>query len=383
MKFKSIKLTIFLTSFAFGIFFSECFGQNKKNNSANINDNKIIYETPAVYELMNIAFALADTNNYSGNLNIYYNVIDTSNSYYKEVVDYFSPYKNHKLIKELNKHLDKSLMRYIYNLQKGYNSRSIDNNIKRNIHFPFFRRLLYGFNSVSRNTIEDFAKTSNFKKFHDNHLPFYQEILIDTKNKLNLNKVQQWLETEFPSKYDKFNIVISPLMNATHFTTNFYFKGDKTSIMWVSTGLGYDTKVYSQTQIAGIYTGVVFTEIDHNYVNAVSDKYKSEINTTMGDTNREKWIKPDGDGKFYGSGYKIFNEYMTHAVYLIYTSTFYSKNDQIVIENSRIKMMEQRRKYHKFGDFYRKLNTLYLAKNGGETITKLYPKMLEWCKQQN
>jgi Domain of unknown function (DUF4932) len=383
VKSKSIKLIIFLTGFALGIFVSECIGQTKKDNSVSIKDNKTTYETPAAYELMNIAFALTDTNNYSGNLNIYYNFIDTTKPYFKEVINYFSPYKNHKLIKELNKHLNKSLMHYLYNLQKGYNSNSFENNIKRNIHFPFFQRLLYGFKSVNRKTIENFAKSSNFQSFYDNHKLYYQQVLEDAKSKLNVNKIQQWLESEFPSKYDKFNIVISPLMNATHFTKNFSFKREKISIMWVADGLGYDTKVYSQNQIAGIYTGVVFTEIDHNYVNQVSNNFKSEIDQIMGDNNRAKWIKTDGDGKFYSSGYKIFNEYMTHAVYLVYTNIVYAKDDQTVIENSRIKLMEQRRKYYRFGDFYRQLKALYLSKKGGETITSLYPKMLEWCKQQN
>ncbi len=383
MKSKSIRLIIFFTGFALGIFVSECIGQSKQDNSVLIKDSKTTYETPAVYELMNIAFALTDTNNYMGTLNIYYNIIDTSKPYYKEVINYFSPYKNHKFIKELNQQLGKSLLHYLYNLQKGYNSNSFGNNIKRNIHFPFFQRLLYGFKSVNRKTIENFAKASNFQSFYDNHRTFYKQVLDDAKDKLNLNKVQQWLATEFPSKYDKFNIVTSPLMNATHFTKNFSYKGEKTSIMWVADGTGYDTKVYSQNQIAGIYTGVVFTEIDHNYVNPVSDNFKSDIERIMGDTNRTKWIKADGDGKFYSNGYKIFNEYMTHAVYLVYTNSVYAKDDQAVIENSRIKLMEERRKYYRFGYFYRQLKALYISKKDGETIKNLYPKMLEWCKQQN
>ena len=90
--------------------------------------------------------------------------------------------------------------------------------------------------------------------------------------------------------------------------------------------------MYSKNQISGIYTGVVFTEIDHNYVNPVSNNFKIDIDRIMGDSNRAKWIKADGDGKFYNNGYKIFNAYMTHAVYLVYTNTVYAKVDQTVIE---------------------------------------------------
>lgn len=383
MQVKSLQFFILFIGFSLTLFCPESKGQSKQDNSVSIKDNKAFYEIPAVYELIHIAFALTDTNLYTNNVNLYYHVIDTSKVYYQDVIKHFSTYRNHTLIKKLNKHLKKSQMRYIYNLLKGYNSSVSENNIRRNKRFPFFHGLMYSFTSVSRKDIEDFAKKSDFQSFYDNHRPYYQSVVDDAKNKLNVSKIQNWLEIQFDSRYDKFNIVISPLMNSTHFTRNFKFKGAKSSTMWVSDGFGYNTKLYTQTQINGIYTGVVFTEIDHNYVNPVSDNFKKEINEIMGKDNRAKWIKPKGDGYFYGTGYKVFNEYMTHAVYLIYTSTVYTEKDQTVIENSRIKLMEQMRKYYRFGDFYRQLQVLYTSKKDGETITNLYPKMLEWCKQQN
>lgn len=377
-----MKRIIFLTAFIPGLFLSKSIGQSKNNNPVWVQDKKAVYEIPAVYELMNIAFAITDTNNYSGNLNIYYNIIDTSTAYYKEVVHYFSNHKKHKLITALNKQLKKSYVRYLYNLQKGYNSNISDNEIRRKNKFPLFLTLQYGFQSVKRSVIEDFAKASDFQSFYENHRFHYQQILDDAKQKLSLTNIQQWLENEFSKKYDTFKIVISPLMRATHFTKRFSRYGKKISIMWVSDGSGYDPKRYTQTQIAGLYTGVVFTEIDHNYVNPASNNFKKDLNQIMGNDNRPKWIKADGDGKFYSSGYKIFNEYMTHAVYLIYTNTVYSKEDQTVIENSRIKLMEDIRKYYRFKDFYTQLKTLYASKKEGENITGLYPAMLDWCKKQ-
>lgn len=383
MQIKSLLFYGLFSVLSLSIFYSECKGQNVKDSSFSIKDNKAFYEIPATYELLHIAFASTDHSNLSNNANFYYHVIDTSKTYYHDVIKYFAAYKNHKLINNLNKHLKKSQMRYIYNLLKGYNSVLSENNIKKNKRFPFVHGLMYSFNSVSRKDIEDFAKETNFQSFYDNHRSYYKYVLEDAKNKLEVNNIQNWLETQFSARYDRLNIIISPLMHSTHFTRNFNFKGENTSTMWVSDGFGYNTKLFSPTQINGLYTGLVFTEIDHNYVNPVSDHYKRTINEIMGKDNRAKWIKINGDGKYYKTGYKVFNEYMTHAVYLIYTSTIYSPNDQKVIENSKIKLMEQIRKYYRFKDFYTQLQTLYKSKKDGETVTNLYPKMLEWCTQQN
>lgn len=65
-----------MTGFFQGIFISESTGQSIPDHSVSIQDNNRIYEIPAGYELMNIAFVWTDTNIYSSNLNVYYTVID-------------------------------------------------------------------------------------------------------------------------------------------------------------------------------------------------------------------------------------------------------------------------------------------------------------------
>jgi hypothetical protein len=86
---------------------------------------------------------------------------------------------------------------------------------------------MYSFSSVSRSEMEDFAKVSNFQSFYNSHQTYYKGLLVDAKTKLNVNQIQTWLETQFGSKYDKYNLVISPLMHATHFTRHFTYQGEK------------------------------------------------------------------------------------------------------------------------------------------------------------
>jgi len=61
---------------------------------------------------------------------------------------------------------------------------------------------------------------------------------------------------------------------------------------------------------------MVFTEIDHNYCNPVSSKYQNEIDSIFSDSS--KWINKTGNVELYPTLVAIFNEYTTHAVYLLY-----------------------------------------------------------------
>lgn len=383
MIFKKSNFFILQTVLAATVLLSQGIAQTKNDQSVRIIDQTITYETPMAFELMNIAFALTDTNIYSGNLNVYYNNIDTSKKYYKEVMAKFAAFKDHKLIGQLNKALRKSILKYIYNLQTGYNSVFINGKLEKDNHFSFMQKIWCNLNSVSRRTMQDFAQRSDFKSFYTQHLPYYQDNLERVKNYLQAPAIQKWLENEFPTRYDKYNIVTSPLMNGLHFTKRLNFKGDKTSIMWVADAERFDVSRYTKEQVAGIFTGVVFTEIDHNYVNPISDQYKKALNEVMGDNNRKNWIKAEGDGKYYTSGYSIFNEYMTHAVYLAYTNTVYNEKDQAVIEKSKISGMVNNRKYYRFEEFYKQLKTVYVSGKGDQKLAELYPKMIEWCKTQN
>ena len=45
--------------------------------------------------------------------------------------------------------------------------------------------------------------------------------------------------------------------------------------------------------------------------------------------------------------------------------------------------MENRRKFIKFGKFYLALKQFYQNRKPAETISDVYPKIIEWCKIEN
>ncbi len=380
MKLSFLRIALIALVFFNGILIGECVGQSRTDNSATLVDEKVIYEIPMAYELMHIALALTDTTIVSNGYNIYNEVINKKTNYYQEVIKHFAPFKNHELIIELNKHLRKSASSYVFNIQLGCNLNFNNNRLEKVNIMPWIRRAYINIKAVSKKDVEDFARVSNFEKFYSQQKAYYLTELKSVQLHSNVNEQQKWLEKEFPSKYDNYRIIISPLMGDTHFTQRFKFQGERKCIMWVKT---FDSK---NEEISNIdrarYIGTVMTEIDHNYVNPVSDQYKKEINALMGESYRTKWTN-GGPSNSYKTGYKVFNEYLTHAVYLLFVTQSLNSSEQLVVENSKIEVMTKVRKFIKFGEFYAQVKDMYNARKLNETITDLYPQIMDWCKSVN
>jgi Domain of unknown function (DUF4932) len=384
MKKKILTTTaIFITGFFTGIFFTDCIAQTVKDNSIAITEGKTTYSTPEVYELMQVAIALTDTGMVTNNVKMYANNVETGTAYYKEVMLKFGAYKNHPLIQKLNKSFSKAAMNYVYQLQLAFNTSFKNSAVAKHKQMPLIRRIWIGLHSINRKELENFGTTTNFREFYTSHMPYYNLVLQQTKNNLNVDKIQTWLENEFPNRYDKYKIVISPLTAGFHFTQNFIYKGEKTNIIWIAAPTQFDTLAFTPQHIAALYTSGAFTEIDHNYINPVTNKYKKEVNEIMGGTNRKNWIDESGDAALYTSGYALFNEYMTHAVYLLYIKNAYSESDYKVAAATKIKSMVSKRKYYRFKEFYENLLQLYQNKASSKTITKLYPDIIDFCRKMN
>lgn len=380
MKEAFIKILIYTLGILNWMFVSECFGQTRTDNSAILVDDKIIYEIPMTYELMHIAIALTDTTIVSNGYNVHNEVINKNSDYYKEVIKYFEPFKNHPLILDLNKSLRKSASNYIYNVQLGCILNLENNQLDKVNIMPWIRRAFINMKTVNKRHIENFAEVSKFEEFYKEHKIYYTDKLKEVQQNANVREQQKWLEKEFPSRYDNYRITISPLTGDTHFTQRFKFKGKRECIMWVKI---FESDNQQNNSInKARYIGTVMTEIDHNYVNPVSDKYKKELNELINETHRTKWTN-GGASNSYKTGYKVFNEYMTHAVYLLFATQELNDSDKKIVEKSKIDVMIRVRKFIKFAEFYEQVKLLHQNRKSNETITDLYPKIIEWCKIEN
>ncbi len=363
---------------AFSFLLQKNIAQITYANPVIVSDGATSFKTPLLFEMVNVGYALMDTSTKG-----YFNAVDTSGAYYKEVIAQFGAYKNHKFVKKLNKRFKRLSLTYIMNVGKSTFLIPKNGKIKFNSELALRHKFLARRFGIQKRFLKSFLKETNFNQFYLEHKAYYESYLTNTKNNTKIDSIKQFLEAEFPNKYDQYNLLMSSLIYGTHFTYNYKVRGIKTAAMWVSALTETSHKKYSMRQLGGIYAGVIFTEIDHNYVNPVSDGYAKQLKKIMGGANRKKWIDESGDAKYYKNGYDVFNEYMTHATYLIYTNSAYTKTDQEIIAKARIRMMEKRRKYIQFEKFYLHLQKLYTNRKAGETLASLYPQLLSWCEAQN
>jgi hypothetical protein len=275
---------------------------------------KFDMQIPEVYELANIALYLSDCSLQTNN--------HPNSEYSKKVDEYFTSVTNHKLIQVLNSNCKED--KY-WNTYYGFRENSLcfryDDNNNLNYDTPYknvywdnvgifggqFRNMLY--------LIQDFSDKSNFRKFYQDNIEYYK-ILIDRQNELlPIDKMWNWLEDEFPQRMDSYKIVFSPLIEGSHSTQKFnkgYFREPEFQecIMFINSTENIDSNLeYVERVKEGLMSGIVFTEINHNYVNPTSRENLDAIKKLMKD--KDFWASKDAQQN-YSSEYAIFNEYMTH-----------------------------------------------------------------------
>lgn len=337
---------------------------------------KFSVEVPEVHELANILVAISKIGQQDSNM------VDMTTPYHKEVIAYFSPYKNHPIMDVVNKHIvkifDKDSYWYYYAMKMNACAYVFDK--KGNIRNEGIIRKMGFDNSpdpiiANLALIEDFARKSDFREFYKQHQPYYTE-LVQTYRKQNpIDQMQDWLEEKFGFAYGNYRVTFSPLIGGAHSTNRFEDNDFNQTVMFVRRAdlkPAYNEKVNEMRN-----TRVVFTEIDHNFVNPTSDKYAKQVNDAF--VNRAMWVMESNGTSAYNSPYNVFNEYMTWSIYSLYCLDKFSAEDNATFIPLMERQMEKSRGFIRFGDFNQKLISLY-KENPQISVDELYTKMLDWSK---
>jgi len=349
---------------------------------------KIIVDIPEVSELVNIIMVLHKDAEKDENM------FDTKSEYYKRVKTYFEPFKDHPIIDTIQKYISNlkhdeehnltffsnESYGYYYAMKMNACAYEYDNqaNIKNN---GIIRVMAKGWNNIDPmkdiSLIKDFAYKSNFRKFYNANKYYYDE-LISIYNKLNpIQKMQNWLDEKFKFNYGSYLIYFSPLVYGAHSTQGFEDKGFKQTFMFIAKA--EIDKTFSPIMNELLESRVVFTEIDHNYVNPISYKYLNEVNNCFSD--RDIWTKGEITSS-YNNPFMVFNEYMTFAVYSLYILDNYDTknfNEYLPIMENQ---MENSRGFKRFKDFNRELIKIY-EEDKKQAIENIYMRIFDWAKLIN
>ncbi|WP_278354093.1 MULTISPECIES: DUF4932 domain-containing protein [Bacteroidota] len=220
--------------------------------------------------------------------------------------------------------------------------------------------------------IENFAKKSKFRKFYSKHQKFYSEIISDYEKNANLGKQWKWLENNFETKKDSYIILSSPLINGLNYTGQFTNNNFSLIHMNLPPVDNYPKLTPIENELFN--TRVMFTEIDHNYVHTPTEANKDLINQIFAD--RKIWVNAEADGTFaYPNPVKVFNEYMTYGVFLLYCKDNYDQATSDKATKDIITVMTDRGfpKMEIFSENLLKTRSEY----PNEKIDKWYPEFLK------
>jgi hypothetical protein len=345
-----------------------CRAQHFSDQYIAANKGKWSLEIPEVQELVHIVMAITPTGIADSNL------VDHTTEYYQKVLAHFGKFKNEKIVQWINRELPQ---RYPYLKMDacGFYFNAADSIVKDQT----YDQLSWTQNSIEGYIPElrQFAIRTSFRKFFRDNASYYEELGSLMRKQLTIDKQWQWLEHKFSLRYDNYRITFSPLVYGSHSTNRFEGNNFNQTIMFICGPVTHQR--YNANVTEGFMTRVVFTEIDHNYVNPASDYYSDVIYSIFSD--RSKWTAGK-DSDHYEDALSVFNEYMTWAVFTLYAMDTYPAADFRIINERTEMQMVDRRGFCNYKAFNAKLMELYRAPNAPRLIADLYPAILEWCRKQ-
>jgi Domain of unknown function (DUF4932) len=336
------------------------------------NTQKCTYEILEVQELAHIIIALT-LQGVEDSVMINHNT-----PYYKAVLAHFSMYKNEKIVQDFQKILHKNSAKYFdikmsacgfYFENNKINNDAVYKTMNWNANTIFLKPFL--------RKMEDFALKTDFRNFYKSHQTHYDSLTAMLQTQADVEREWRWLEQNFSARYNSYRILFSPLSQGMHSTRNFENNGFRQAVMFVS--LPFENVKYSKNINKAKVARIVFTEIDHNYVNPVSDIYFKKIKKAF--KNKEKWANQTVFDRNYTTQYKIFNEYMTWSVFNLYAYEHFSASDFETINQQVENVMIDYRGFINFQAFNQKLLDIYKKRPKNTPIQALYPEILAWCEQ--
>jgi hypothetical protein len=232
--------------------------------------------------------------------------------------------------------------------------------------------------------LQAFANKTKFREFYKQHRSVYDAQIKGYRDSINTAEMVTWLYKNFPStQYNSFKIIWSPLVSGNQSANWFESNGFREAQAhvnfpyhhWFTTG---------SPEVINLRRGnIVFTEINHAFINPEGDKYKDDIIQAF-TGNKYKWVKKGGTGDGYGQDMGIFNEYMNWGLVSLRYVDYAPKEDLDSLLRLNDKYMgESGRGFIKFPEYNRFLVNLYQNRKPGETLADLYPRIVAWFKENS
>jgi hypothetical protein len=326
---------------------------------------KIEVSIPEVYELSNIILALTDY----GKADEW--EVQKRTNYYNDVINYFEPVKAHPLLQKVNysralweDYLSFRTDAVAYKFDSNEKLVRVNNFYANNGHNPFDENI---------DLINDFVQQSNYREFYQQHRSLYDKIVAGYSGYYMLDTMRMFLKKESGvinavSNKGKYKVILSPLVGRMncHRDIDSVTAADFPSLSIALIENNPD-QISNQAQRA-VEIHTLFTEMDHGYVNPITDIYRKEVKLYFDD---KYWDRKSGY-----RGVDCFNEYMTWALYDIFIEKYFPAIADSV--STQWHYQNAGRGFFASSLFASQVKKLYHLKKPNKDLKDLYPKLLAW-----
>jgi hypothetical protein len=335
---------------------------------------KISVEVPQAYELVNVAIALTE---YGRNDRW---LVYKDSTYYKRLMEYFGAHLDHPFVLALDEQLQASPGRYARLKMNGFAFEyDEDGDIRRssiydrtgfrgnrdNALLPFFEEM------------KAFSRDTDFREFYEQERTTYEEQIRFYQEEVDLEAMKSWLGRQFPAvtPYDSVRILFSPLVYGSQSVT--WFEQDGFRELIPNVNYPYRRIEGVRPESETVYRGkIVFTELNHGYINPTADQYKEEVTSAVTDVS---FWGDERSTSSYRSPMAMFNEYMNWGLVSLYCLDHTPAEDhQELLRQVDSFMGERGRGFVRFDAFNAFLVDVYQNRGDQQTIADLYPSIIEW-----
>ncbi|WP_229216204.1 DUF4932 domain-containing protein [Dyadobacter frigoris] len=335
------------------------------------NTGKTIIEAPEVYELINIIFSLTDYGKTGA--------INKGTTYYQEVKKHFTPYASLSAVRTVDSLLKNPDNYYSPLKMDSYAFQFKGDKIEK---FGVYDRVSWGsLNELEPylSLLESFAKKSGFREFYKKHKSYYEDLENDFRKNIDVADMKVWLERQFPrTKYSAIKVIFSPLVGWNQSANSFSDNGFSEAQAHVDFPFITERqKTQNPAMTRGQRSKIVFTEINHSYLNPEAEEYVKEIAKAFSDLS--VWITKGKPASTYNNTLPCFEEYMNYGLVTLYYSDIF---DKTISEKLRVDLEENMvsfRGFQRFKEFDQEVLRLYKTRKSGQTVADLYPEIIDWA----
>ncbi|MGA0560287.1 DUF4932 domain-containing protein [Larkinella sp. VNQ87] len=338
------------------------------------NQGKTLILIPEVYELINVVFALTT---YGKTDAIYKNT-----PYFQAVMAHFSPFAGHAAVRTIDSLLTQSEDHYAPLKMDSYAYLFTGDRITKE---GTYDRTSWGEVNTLEPYIpllEDFARKSKYRNFYRDHQSYYNGLILDFQQNIDVATMKRWLEQQFPrTRYSAVKVLFTPLVGWNQSANQFEDNGFSEAHAHVNFPfVGKNADRQPASLVKGQRMMIIFTELNHSYLNPEADRYAKEIAVAYRDLSG--WITTGKPSAGYSNPLSCFEEYMNYGLVTLLYSDLFDAATFATLKTGLEKSMVENRGFQRFREFDEELLKLYQNRKPGQTVADLYPAIIAWAARR-